>query len=112
MHRVEKHEEYERGEDESDHVELEARIENVTRALLANVDMPVLATGLAANPLVLFPVDLPAVLLTEVKRASAILILHAPANDGILTAAAHLAFLAFQRFTCEVGSKGCLSLCS
>ena len=55
--------------------------------------MLVLATGLAANPLVLSPVDLTAVLLAEIERTPAILLLYTDANHRILTAAMHLTFL-------------------
>ena len=58
--------------------------------------MLVLATWLAADPLVLLAVDLPAMLLTILQGAPSILILDANAYYGVLAVASHLTLVLLQ----------------
>ena len=57
---------------------------------MANILVPILATWLAADPLVLLAVDFPAMLLTILQGAPSILLLDADAYYGIQAVAPHL----------------------
>lgn len=90
MHGVEQQEEDEGGEDQRDDVEFEPRVQNVTRALLTDLHVLILAAWPTADPFVSFAVHLAAVLFTKLESAAAVLFVTF-AEDWVRTAAAHLA---------------------